>query len=66
MVEPMNFEESERPPTKYGEGTIHIRQEHRGVIYYAVFDGQERVSDTVGPLDDEYIIAFKEGYEAAQ
>lgn len=65
MVEPMKFYESRRPPTKYGEGRIHVREEDRGVMHYAVFDGKDRVSDTVGPLDNQYIIAFLEGYKAA-
>jgi len=65
MVRPMKFKDGERPNTKYGEGTVHVRQEHRGVMYYAVFDGEDRVSDTVGPLNEQYIMNFLEGYRAA-
>lgn len=62
----LSFEESERPPTEYGEGTVHIRQQDNGVMHYAVFDGYEQVSDTGGPLNEEYIITFQEAYAKAK
>ena len=67
----LSFEESKRPPTEYGEGEVHVRQQyrgvmHRGVMHYAVFDGEEQVSDTGGPLNEEYIMSFREGYIEAK
>ena len=62
----LSFEESKRPPTEYGEGEVHVRQQNKGVMHYAVFDGEEQVSDTGGPLNEEYIISFREGYIEAK
>lgn len=63
----MNYEDSE--PSEYQEiankdfaEDVHIRQELRGVMHYAVFDGEKQVSEECGPMNDEYIIAFAEGY----
>lgn len=45
---------------------VHIRQENRGVMMYAVFDGEEQVSQEFGPLNDQDCIAFVEGYAKAK
>mgnify|MGYP006275416001 CR=1 FL=1 len=67
----MEYEESERSGYQdrededFAEG-VHIRQENRGVMHYAVFDGEEQVSEEAGPLNEEYILAFIEAYSEAK
>lgn len=55
----------EREDLTFAEG-VHIRQEDRGVIMYAVFDGEEQVSEEYGPLNDVDCIGFAEGYSTAK
>lgn len=45
---------------------IHIRQEDRGMVFYAVFDGTQQVSEEFGPASDRECIAFAEGYSRAK
>jgi len=67
----MEFEESERSGYQdredkdFADG-VHIRQENRGVMHYAVFDGEEQVSEEFGPLNEVDIINFIEGYSEAK
>lgn len=70
-MEPMKHSESERSGYREREGVdwaegVHIRQKDRGVMSYAVFDGEERVSVEYGPLDEEFIINFARGYSKAK
>lgn len=62
----MEYEESERPETEYGEGEVHVRQEDRGVMFYAVFDGEEQVSEEYGPMGEDRIIGFLNGYRGGK
>lgn len=61
--EPTGFQEKE--DKDFAEG-VHIRQEDRGVVMYAVFDGEEQVSEEAGPIGENYIISFAEGYSKAK
>lgn len=45
---------------------VKVRAEDRGVMHYAVFDEGEQISDTVGPLNEEYILHFVEAYSNAK
>lgn len=63
----MEYEESERSGYQDREdeqfaGDIHIRQEMRGIIMYAVFDGEEQVSEDFPPPQDEDLLWFVRGY----
>lgn len=67
----MDYVDSE--PTGYQERSgkkfaddVHIRQEDRGIVFYAVFDGTEQVSEEFGPANDRDCIAFAEGYSRAK
>lgn len=63
----MEYSESERTGFQnreekdFAEG-VHIRQGMKGVMMYAVFDEEEQVSEEVGPLNEDYIINFADGY----
>lgn len=62
----LDYDETERVNTEYGEGPVHVREYTESQpVRYAVFDEREQVSDTAGPLNEEYIISFREGYNAA-
>jgi hypothetical protein len=41
---------------------VEVRAAHHGVAHYAVFDEGKQVSDTAGPLNEQYVLAFVEGY----
>lgn len=63
----MEYEDSRN--TKYQSengvdfaGGVHIREEDRGVMRYAVFDGEECVSPDFGPLGEDKVIWFAKGY----
>lgn len=68
----MEHEESEQ--SRYQErededfaDEVHIRQDPSdGVVTYAVFDGEEQVSDEAGPLNEDYILFFARAYSAAK
>lgn len=45
---------------------VEVREEDRGVMHYAVFDDDEQVSDTVGPMNEDYILHFVEAYSTAK
>ena len=67
----MKYEESEPAPVpgsdKIDEETeVHVRQEQRGVMMYAVFDDKEQVSVEYGPLNDVDCVGFAEGYLKAK
>jgi len=67
-MEELDYNTTDRVSTEYGEGAVHVRGKHAGSAQpslYAVFDEREQVSDTAGPLNEEYIISFREGYKAA-
>ena len=63
----MKYEDSRNtkyPPENdvdFAEG-VHIREEDRGVMRYAVFDGEECVSPEFGPIGEEMAIWFAKGY----
>lgn len=67
----MEYEESERSGFQsreekdFAEG-VHIRQDWRGIMYYAVFDGEKQVSEDYGPMEEEACISFAEGYTAGK
>lgn len=73
MTEPLDPEKSFRagihddPPEDFDPAKgVEIRTEVRGVAHYAVFDEGEQVSDTAGPLNEEYILTFVESYSRAK
>lgn len=45
---------------------VHIRQQDVGIITYAVFDGEEQVSEDVAAIQDEHLIWFADGYARAK
>ena len=67
----MKYEDSEptgyqdREDKDFADG-VHIRQELVGVMHYAVFDGEEQVSEAAGPLGEDHILSFVEGYSEAK
>jgi len=67
----MKYNESEPTPVpgsdEIDETTeVQIRQEQRGVMMYAVFDGEEQVSEEYGPLNDVDCVGFAKGYKKAK
>lgn len=67
----MEYEESLSNRGQIGEEPdltegVHIRQEDRGVMMYAVFDGEEQVSEEFGPLNYSECVSFAEGYSEAK
>lgn len=63
----MEYEESERSGYQKREGEeffeeVHIRQEDRGVMMYAVFDGEDQVSPEFAPLEDNYALIYARAY----
>ena len=67
-MEELDYNSTDRVSTEYGEGAVHVREKYAGSqqpSLYAVFDEREQVSDTAGPLNEAYIISFREGYKAA-
>lgn len=64
----MEYEESERAPgsdefdnSELYEG-VHIRQEYREIMIYALFDEEEQVSEEYGPLNENEILSIARGY----
>lgn len=45
---------------------VLIMEQVKGVAHYAVFDEGEQVSDTAGPLNEDYIMTFVEAYSTAK
>lgn len=67
----MEYKKSEKTGFKERENKewdqeVHIRQENRGVMMYAVFDDKEQVSDEYGPLNETEVIMFAEGYSTCK
>ena len=67
----MNAENSE--PTQHQPANkeelsngVHIREQDRDVMVYAVFDGSERVSEVYSPVEDLECIQFARGYSKAK
>lgn len=67
----MEYEQSE--PSGFRERTdrdwpdgVHIRQQDKGVVVYALFDGEEQVSDEIAAIQDEELVWFAEGYARAK
>lgn len=48
------------------DGDVTIRARMSGVAMYAVYDGEEQVSEEIGPLNDEELMWWVEGYVAAK
>lgn len=61
--EPSEYKDREDIDWEHG---VHIRHQDRGIIIYAVFDGEEQVSDEFGPGGDNECIAFADGYSKAK
>lgn len=45
---------------------VEIRERHSGVVMYALFDDGEMVSEEHGPIDDEALISYADGYAEAK
>ena len=63
----MDYEDSERSGYQQREGMnwagdTHIRQEDRGVVMYAVFDGKEQISEEYAPPQDHLCLEFAAAY----
>lgn len=66
----MEYEKSDRTGFQEREevdfyGDLHLRQENRGVMIYALFDGEEQVSPEFGAIQDDALIWFSRGYSKA-
>lgn len=48
------------------EEEVHIRQYDAGIVYYAVFDGDEFASEPYPPMGEDQVIAHAEGYSRAK
>jgi len=67
----MEYEEAEKAPVpgsdvEFNEDGVHIREEDRGIMMYAVFDEKEQVSQEFGPLNDSECLVFAEAYKKAR
>lgn len=55
----------EREEKNFPEG-VHIRQEDRGIMMYAVFDEEEQVGPEFAPPQDRDCILYAEAYSEAK
>jgi len=56
---------AEREGRDWPDG-VEIRHLNRGIVMYALFDDGAMVSDEYGPVDEEALIAFADGYAEAK